>query len=296
MKPDNHKFSLDGENMITISNVEEISAIYFALLQSGYDFYALGRDEVHNDRIKRFSGENNIPRFFSGVKQNTCEVYPYWPRGAILETAVFYLLPDHSCFRDFGSFRKQILAAGNISDFEKDQKLWDWIQEFPLALSNVLASEAFCNYMEWEKQWIKELTGQHEKDLRVIHTCLDVCVSRYSSPVQDIQVNINPIKCIYSADYHLCGSQFIFSSGAFRADSVIHEFLHHVVHPAIGQIADFVSEKKRIYPDIDKSYYLSGDEWGYQNAFEEYAVRMLTRDAIEGKFPHSLDAYLKALL
>ena len=278
-----------------ISSIPEISAIYFALLQCGYDFFSIKRSCEHINQIQGFAVAESGPAFFSGVRQNTCEVYPYWPRAAILETASLHLLPECSQFRDYDTFREGIMAADNIADNERGQKLWDWIANFPSALSEVLASEAFHRYLEWENRWIAAQNIRYEAELQLIRSCLNVCVSQYGSPVRNIQIIINPIKCVYSADYHLDGDWFIFCSGAFSADSVVHEFLHHVVHPVVLKIADFVLATKRTYPDIDESYYLSGDKAGQLNAFEEYSVRMLTKDVINGDYPDSLVSYLKGL-
>lgn len=227
---------MDRTNQNLISNIPEISAIYFALLQCGYDYYSIERGGEHNDTVRSFAGSGAVPSFFYGTKQNTCEVYPYWPRAAILETASFYLSPDHLQFREYDAFHERIMASGNILDCERDQKLWTWITEFPAALSQVLESDAYRCYMEWENRWIAEQNVKHEKELRLIQRCLDMCVSKYGSPVRDIQIVVNPIKCVYSADYHLTGDRFVFSSGDFRLDSVIHEFLHHVVHPVVVYI------------------------------------------------------------
>lgn len=281
---------------ITISNIPEISAIYFTLLQSGYDYYTMERSQNHISYIQEYIGAENTTLFFAGVKQNTCEVYPYWPRAAILETASFYLSPDRSHIRDYDALRNQIMNATNIADLERDQRLWDWIADFPTALSDVLACDAFKNYLEWEQEWLATQNAKHKAALRVIKNCLDVCVSKYGSPVQDIRIVINPIKCVYSADFHMDGNCFIFCSGMFRTESVIHEFLHHVVHPAVMDIADTVATTKRIYPGVDESYYLSGDNAGRLNAFEEYAVRVLTTDVMNNKFPNDLISYLKELV
>lgn len=283
-------------NTIKISNIPEISAIYFALLQCGYDYYTIERSHEHNECIRSFIGSVEPPSFFSAVKQNTCEIYPYWPRAAILETASFYLLPDFSQFRDYDVFRRRVMSAGNIFDHERDQKLWDWIDGFPAAIRNVLESDSFRRYLKWEKQWIAELNTQHEKELGLIGNCLDRCISKYGSPVQGIQMVVNPIKCVYSADYHLDGNRFIFSSGTFRAESVIHEFLHHVVHPAVIANQKMISANKRGYPGVDDSYYLSGDDSGQLNAFEEYAVREMTKGVIKGDYPNTLVSLLKDLI
>ena len=281
----------------TISNIPEISAIYFALLNSGYDYYAIERSQDHISCIREYIGAEKIAApFFAGVKQNTCKVYPYWPRAAILETASFYLSPDGSHFRDCDALRNQIMNATNIADRERDQRLWDWIAGFPTALSEILDCEAFRNYLKWEEKWLATQNLKHETALRVIKNCLDMCISKYGSPVQHIQIVINPIKCVYSADFHMDKNRFIFCSGMFKLESVIHELLHHVVHPVVMDIADIVSTTKRIYPNMDESYYLSSDIGGRLNAFEEYAVRMLTMDVMNSKFPKELISYLKGFL
>ncbi len=141
------------------------------------------------------------------MKQNTCEVYPYWPRAAILEAASFYLSPDRSHIRDYDALRNQIMNAANIADRERDQRLWDWIADFPIAPSKVLACDAFKNYLKWEQKWLAAQNTKHETTFWVIKNCLDVCVSKYGSPVQDIQIVVNPIKCVYSADFHMDGNR-----------------------------------------------------------------------------------------
>lgn len=203
-------------SQITISNIPEISAIYFSLLQCGYDYYSIERSQRHNDAICSFLGSGDIPSFFYGIRQNTCEVYPYWPRAAILETASFYLLPDHSAFREYDAFCEHIMSAGNIAECERDQKLWTWIADFPSALSKVLESDSFQRYLNWENKWIAEQNVKHKEALRSIQKCLDICIYKFDSPMQDIQIVINPIKCVYSSDYHINGNCFIFSSGAFQ--------------------------------------------------------------------------------
>lgn len=49
---------------ITISNIPEISAIYFALLQSGYDYYTMERSQNHISYIQEYIGAE-ILLFFS---------------------------------------------------------------------------------------------------------------------------------------------------------------------------------------------------------------------------------------
>ena len=57
-----------------------------------------------------------------------------------------------------------------------------------------------------------------------------------------------------------------------------------------------ILENNDTYWDIDASYYLSGNDEGRLNAFEEYAVRKLSLDIIEEKYPIDIITYLEALM
>lgn len=279
-----------------ITNFPQISAIYFALLQCGYNYYAQERSQEHCDKVCKYTNCCEVPLFFSRIRQNTCEVYPYWPRAAMLESASFYLSPDFSQFRDYEAFRKNIMSAGNIADNERDQNLWDWIAEFPTSLSKILSGDAFHRYLNWENEWIAEQNTYYETELQQLQSFLNICVEKYCSPIKDIQIVLNPIKCVYSADYHLNGDCFIYSSGAFRIESALHEFLHHVVHPAVLEMRELILKNVRTYPNIDTSYYLEHNAAGQLNAFEEYAVRNLTKEVLTENNPTDLAMYLKSLL
>ncbi len=271
-----------------INQFPKISAVYYGLLQSGYDFYFYERSADHIKKLQSFCNPDQSTDFFPKTAQNTCDVYPYWPRAFILETATFFLNDNISDFRNLGVLRQKIMAFGNISEKERDDSLWNWLADFPRELDSVLSDNSFSEYLEWEGKWISEQKAIYRDELHMIRNCLETCTDRYNSPVQRIQICINPIKCVYSSDYHLLGDCFVFSSGALRADSVIHEFLHHVVHPFVEQQKPLVSEYKPVNHQIDQSYYLSDNNAGLINAFEETVVRSLTEEIMNGRYPKSL--------
>ncbi|MBQ3484013.1 MAG: hypothetical protein IJA77_00755 [Clostridia bacterium] len=270
-----------------ISTNEAISAIYYALWQCGYDYAHIERNGAHMDALAAFVAEKAHP-FFAGARQNTCEVYPYWPRAALLETASFHVGQEK--FQNFKALRGKIMSAPNVADHERGEQFWAWLADFPQVLQTVMNSEGFRRYLAWERAWCSDLSRQSKAELAKIQRCLDVCRACYASPVRDVQLLISPIKCVYSADYHLVGETFVFSSGQLAVESVIHEFLHHVVHPAVLRCAEEIPE--RTYPSLDASYYTAGKV----NAFEEYAVRCLTDLAMADALPKDLDGFLRMLL
>ena len=280
-------------NRIIISHIPKISAIYFALLQWGYDYHSVGRNEEHIEALRQYLDDKMQLEFFSKVRQAFCEVYPYWPRAALLEKAAFYLNEERMCFEEFDILYENIMSAGNISDEERNQSFWEWINDFPHSLCEILSNDTFANYLEWEKDWISQQKAKYEKELQMIQRCVEACVNKYNSQVQVIQIVLNPIKCVYSADYHLHEKCFVFCSGEFKTESIIHEFLHHIVHPIVIAQKNVVLSRKTEFPDVDNSYYLVGNEEGYLNAFEEYMVRELTKDILAGKYPSDIAEYLK---
>lgn len=188
------------------------------------------------------------------------------------------------------------MSASNISDIERNDSLWKWISNFPSSINEVLSNREFQRYLEWENEWIVEQNVKYKKELYIVQKCLDICVKKYRSNIQDIQIVINPIKCAYSADYHMKGNSFIFCSGIFKMDSVIHEFIHHVVHPYVIAHEQIIAERQLSYPDIDVSYFLDGGKAGQLNAFEEHLVRELTKDVIVMNYPNDIDSYLENLV
>lgn len=279
------------ESELEFVSIPEISAIYYALLQCGYDFYSIQRDEGHVRALRGWMTEKPHP-FWEQVRQRTCQVYPYWPRAALLETAVFYLQPGKKEFADFARYRKWVMAAGNITDEERNEAFFAWLEGFTGALSDVMESKGFREYSAWRRAWLSEQHRMHRNALEHVKNCLNVCVSLYASPVREIGILLDPIKCAYSADYHLLGETFYYSSGLFNPESVIHEFLHPVVHPIVKDNCDWILRCCAEYPGIDASYYLDGGETGRLNAFEEYAVRCLTKRAMIEELPQDLGAFL----
>ena len=283
-------------NETKIIQISEISAIYYGLLQSGYDFYSIERSSEHANALMKFTGKGTASDFFAGTRQQTCEVYPYWPRAFILEAAAFFLNDSHTAYRNMEGLQRRILSAGNITDRERDSRLWEWLAGFPQALRDVLADDGFSGYMEWEKEWIARQNDANREELDMIRKCLATCIGRYDSPVKKIRICVNPIKCVYSSDYHLDGERFIFTSGAFQAGSVIHEFLHHVVHPAVETQKEQILAKKPADETIDESYYQAGSDRGILNAFEETVVRSLTEEVMRDEYPGDLETYIKTIL
>lgn len=286
------------QERISINHIPGISAIYFALLQCGYGYYAMEKEADLAKRVETFCMTQNslLHPFFLNVKQNTCAVYPYWPRAALLESATFFLDHGTAQLKYYEAFRQHVMSMSNLSETERNEDFWAWIADFPAALTAVLGSSEFRAYWHWEHDWIMQQNMVWEHKLHQIESILHTCAVRYRAPKRTVSVILNPIKCVYSADYHIKGSHLIVCSGAFSPQSVVHECLHPIVGPAVEAHKEAVLQCEIPCPDIDSSYYLDGDAHGRQNAFEEYAVRELTSAVFQSHFPQDLHHYIASLL
>ena len=275
-----------------MDSMPAVSAIYYALLQNGYDFYALGRPAEHAAAIRRFAGSHVAQPFFAEARQNTCEVYPYWPRAALMETAALYLSTDLSTWVDYDALKRNVMAATNLMEQERNQAFWQWIEKFPSELQAVLNSPAFTAYMHWERSWLDAQRTKHAEEMGHIAEILRLCAERYGSSVRQVRVVLNPIKCVYSSDYELLNDCLIVCSGAFQAESIVHEYLHHILYPIVKIYKEALESNPREYPDLDDSYQQAGALY----AFEEYAVRQLTQLALARKLPEDINAYIGSII
>lgn len=281
---------------ISITNLPAISAIYFALLQSGYEYYSLGRTEEQLETVKAFYNPEFCNDFFSQTKQNTCGTYSYWPRAALLESAVFYLGGDLKQFSDFEAYKKFVMSASNLQDIERNENFWNWISCFPTELNKVINNDYFKKYLIWENAWIEYQNQTNAENLVSLKEIIETCISKYNAQISNIKIVLFPIKCAYSSDYHLVDGQFIFSSGQFSIESVIHEFLHHAIHTYVLKNKKQILASEKHFDSIDSSYYLSDSENGKLNAFEEYFVKALTKELLNETPPNDLDKNILHLL
>lgn len=280
---------------VSIVQVPAVSAIYFALLQCGYEFYSLEKSAQLISTLESFCTEQEAYRgsFFAEVRQNTCDVYPYWPRAAILETACFYLDGSNSAFEQFERFYEKIVSAVNILPEEREESFWKWMKLFPAAMSETLKTEAFQAYYTWETEWIARQNELHQRELLHTQETLEQCAAAYGSGILSVRIILNPIKCAYSSDYNIIEDRLYFSSGIFQTQSVVHEFLHPIVHPYVIGNREAILRYGGEYPGIDVSYLLDGSEGGRLNAAEEYLVRELTQRCVQEELPNNLDNFVQ---
>lgn len=274
-----------------IEHIPSVSAVYYALLNCGYEFYSFERQPNLIRAVESHIGTAIVPSFFTETRQNTCSVYPFWPRAFILESATFFLSDSLDAFSDYDACKNRILSASNISPEEKGEPLWNWLRGFPDALKTIMDSDSFHSYLQWEKKWIREQNTRYADELRRLDDLLLHC-QKYDPPCRKIRIVLSPIKCVYASDYHFSNHFFIFTSGDLKISSVVHEYLHTVIHPLLAG----TKTERKVYPGIDESYYLDQSEQGYRNAFEEYAVRSLTKRILRQEWPADLSDYLIHLI
>ena len=266
--------------MIELRQIPEISAVYYALLQSGYDFYAVGKRLELVKQLEAFRGETESS-FWKAARQNSCKTYPYWPRAALLEQAALCIV-DGELKPEYHSM---VMDADNLMDEERDEVFWKWIVDFPSKLSAVMERERFREYIVWEHAWMKAQEKGSEGMLRRLSELLSKCKRVYDLSFDRISVVLSPIKCAYSADYHWINDCLFCTVGALNSRSILHECMHEAVHREVQDLKEEILSKGMMRSDFDPSYCLNGDEQGRINAFEECAVREIVERVLDGEIP-----------
>lgn len=278
-----------------ITNNKFISAIYFALLQCGYDYHLIGKDKSLVSEFSVFYKKENFP-FFSYAKQNTCGSYSYWPRAALLETACYYINTDIFEWNNFGEYKNFIMKASNLTSEERNDNFLKWVYEFPPALKEVVQNRLFKSYLDWEDKWISKQNENHKDDLATLKKRIEFCAEYYGTAYTNLEILLSPIKCFYSCDHHFTDKTFVFSSGNFSIDGITHEFLHHIIHPIIERNKAKIINSRCDFFEIDPSYYLSGGDTGKLNAFEEQTVRIITQRFADNLPVKSIDRFISDML
>lgn len=280
---------------IDIKNNVNISAIYYALLQNGYDYYVMERNAEEINIIKSFINNNSTSTFFLSARQSNCEAYNYWPRAALMESASFCISPETPKWNSFEQFQHYVFTANNIDDKERNESFWKWINQFPVEIQTVIHNQNFKEYFKWESTWIEKQKNIHLTEFNQLKHHIDFCIKNYGAKFKTIDIILSPIKCYYSCDFHISKDTFMFTSGQFDAVSVLHEYLHHIIHPIVNKLKDEISKFNTI-PNLDASYYLTDDKLGSINAFEEFAVRTIVDSFSNNTMPNDLEKYIKNLI
>lgn len=209
----------------------------------------------------------------------------------MLDAATFFIDLSQTRFINFDYYKNIICSAKNISDIERNQVFWNWVLLFPSALQQVMQSECFRCYIEWENKWIAAQNLSCKHKLKRISNILDICAEKFGSPFQRVEIVINPVKCVYSSDYHYINGDLTICLGQLREDSIIHEFTHHIIHPAIENRKDEILHCSLERLDVDISYFFDGSDDGKLNAFEEYMLHQFTDKIVSGYIPKNINIF-----
>ena len=264
---------MDKLSIEIVSNTE-INAVYFGLALSGYEYSDINKSAFvieMADRIKNYSGLDDVRRYFGDARQKTCDVYPFWPRAALLEGATFFMSSEGFSFDQYCDYIK---SRPNLTAEEKNDDFFCWVKDFPRYLQKIKTDDLFIKINRQIERIVHRLAVDMAAQKTKIADILVTLSTDIETDIPSLSVVICPIKCIYSADYFVNGAEMSVILGDFLPRSVVHEYMHLVVHPVISKNREMIlsqSGKKKF--GISQTYYLDNDDDGFINAFEEHIVR-----------------------
>ena len=262
---------------ITISSNVDINAIYFGITLSGYEYADIDKSDDITKRlqqIRHYSGLDEAKEYFSRARQSTCVVYPFWPRVALLEIAIFFI--NDKGF-DYDGYCTYVKARSNLTDEEKSDDFFCWIKDFTKYLIQIKSDSFFQDINRQLSDKVNKISASSAEKIDLIKSRLDSLSASTVSAISTISLIICPIKCVYSADYFAVGPVISVILGDFLPHSIVHEYLHPIVHSCIQKHREhIVAHNERKYLNLDQSYHMGNDENGKLNAFEENIVRIIS--------------------
>jgi len=267
---------MDKLRIITSSNTD-INAVYFGIALSGYEYADIDKsDDIIEmlQQIRSYSGLDEAKQYFSNTRQPLCEVYPFWPRAALLESATFFI--NGKSF-DFDSYCTYVKALPNLTTEEKSEDFFCWAKDSPKYVTQIKSDPFFQNINTRIHSKVTETSLNSIEKTRLIEGKLEKLSATVESAISTISLIICPFKCVYSADYFTEGSVMSVILGNFLPSSIVHEYLHPIVRLHIKKYRERIVTLDGIkHLDLDKSYYMNNDEKRLLNAFEENIVRKIS--------------------
>ena len=254
---------------IELSSKKELDAIYFGLVLSGYEYATINKPnniaEI-TQKIMNYKALGEVRDFFAMARVKTCEVYPFWPRAALLESALFFMEDGNL---DICKYQLYVNGLANIDIQERNDSFFSWVKGLPKHLKTIMKDHLFNEVHSQLSAIVSKMDVLN--DITKLERKLSYM--QLEEPINKLSVLICPIKCCYSADYFAGCDEMFVMLGDFLAHSIVHEYMHLLVHPiVVNHKARILSDSQDKQLSIDASYYLQDDD-GFLNAYEEYIVR-----------------------
>lgn len=286
------------EKRFDIISEPRIAAIYFGLMQGGYEYFSAGKAR---EDVKLWESWAKMPvsydtSFFTEARQATPGIYPFSPRAAALEMASFYVDMQNGIFTDEEACLRKIRVSGII----KERELPDfttWIMGFPKLMKSVMQCEGFASYINWEESWLKQQAKPHKQKLQKYDDVISYFSKKCNPTVSNAFIVYCPLKCTFVSDYFAEGDTLYFISGMLRLEAALKEFLHLMLHPLVQKHSDAICSLRNLHRlRVENTNYGDNNDQAKLAIFEEYAVGELIGLVEENRYKVELEKFLPSLL
>ena len=285
------------EKRIEMISDRKIAAVYFGLMQSGYEYHAAGKS---SEDVRQWESFRDMPvsydtAFFRGARQTTTGIYPYAARAAALEMAAFYVDEENEAFINEEAYRSKLAASGLIKD--REQEFFAWVKGFPKSMHSVMHCQGFARYMQWEENWLKHQIRLRKHEIQKRDEVVSYFMKRQDTAVKKVFLALCPLKCTFASDYVVENGALYAIAGVLRLDETMHEFYGHLLQPFVFKYGDEIAALRNLHRlKVEDSFFGDRKEIGRLNAFKEYAVRELTAKISIDQYKLDLDKFILSLI
>lgn len=240
--------------MINIKSNIYISALYFLMLNGGYDYYKFKKDKDILNSIESFRViKNEYKKIVEKLEITDGRPNSFWPNLFIAECLMFNL-DSNGKIISMENFLDYIKNRNNI-DF-KDISLFE-IESNSINIQNIISkiikTEEFKEYYKFAGEFITQTIEKNKLALIDVTNIIESINNEFGTKFESVNIILDPIKCIYSADPYYEENTINIILGEFNKLSIYHEFVHIIVEKFL-MVENFEFDNKEEFYSLEEKY------------------------------------------
>jgi hypothetical protein len=260
-----------------IKTSANVLTVFIGLIASGYEF---SYDKELAERIRTVKWDDLAVEYFRKARTSYCDVYPYWPRGAMLVSASLNLDKSKRYeYNDFNSLKKSLANYSNIDPKEIGEETELWLLQLPTYYRLIRENAEFNNF--WV-EYLKKTESVADQFTEAIYEAKNKVVSRFKiSGIELPEIGVMPNILGFNGDFERIDGVIYVVCAQPDTSLVIHEYLHNIFEQGLKNMIDRIKEYSYLLNPVFEKMFLYKYAWAkdassWCRVFEESLVMAAT--------------------
>ena len=254
-----------------------VLTVFIGLVASGYEF---SYDKELAEIIKAVKWDDSAVEYFRKARTSYCDVYPYWPRGAMLVSASLNLEESKGYeYNDFNRVKKSLANYSNIDPKENGEETEQWLLQLPTYYRLIRENLKFNNF--WV-EYLKRTESIADQFMEAIHEAKNRVVSRFKvNEIELPEIGVMPNILGFNGDFERIDGVIFVVCAQPDTSLAIHEYLHNIFEQGLKNTIEKIQECAYLLNPVFEKMFLYKYAWAkdapsWCRVFEESLVRAAT--------------------